>query len=210
MPRTRSLFSLLLAGVTMVHAPVVTFAADSVANVTAAPIAAGQPSDFMLSTGGLLGGHLLDGAGQPIDGAVVEVRQNGEKMAHAVTKQDGTFAFSGLTAGRYELATIHGVRPVRMWDAEIAPPAAKSQVVLVAREGEVRGQFGLFCDPVATAGLGVGIAGLVLGAVAVGQNNDLEEDIESRDRSLRNELREQNEELRRQLSALQAQVSASQ
>lgn len=151
--------------------------------------AAATPVDFTLNDGRLVG-VLLDSGGQPLDGVVVEVRRSGQAIGQTTTDTEGRFAFSGLATGQLELATPQGVRPVRIWNEAVAPPSARDLVVLVSQETAVRGQYGLFVDPLPPIALGVGIAGLVVSSVAVGQNNDLEEDLEDAQRELQDALNE--------------------
>ena len=154
-----------------------------------------KPSDAALSTDGHLIGHLLDGGGKALDAMTVELLRDGQTVGTTTTNRDGSFGFAAVRPGTYTLKTIAGLQSVRVWDPSIAPPSAKRPLALVVRETEVRGQYGMFADPVPAVGLGVGIAGLVLGAVAVGQNNDLEEDLHRQNRELSEQIRELSEQV---------------
>ena len=61
--------------------------------------------------GGALLGEVLDASGRPLPGATLELREATGRARTAVTGQNGTFVFPGLSTGIYRLrATLDGFR----------------------------------------------------------------------------------------------------
>jgi len=123
----------------------------------AAPIV----TDVTLSAGGTLTGQVVDGQGIGIDGALVSLRQSGQEVAQTLTNGEGRFSVTNLRGGTYEIATGQQVAIYRCWAPNTAPPAAKSNVLLVSDNTTARGQYGPGVDVIT-------ISTLVLGGLAAG------------------------------------------
>jgi len=157
---------------------------------TAAPAtAAGQ--DVALTTGGTLTGQVVNGEGRGLDGAVVSVRQGGKEVGRGVTNEEGFFSVPGLRGGVYQVEAAGTTQVYRAWTENTAPPAARQQTLIVARDTTLRGQevyeedqygvgggyyYGL--DGVTLVMTGAALGGLAVGIVALVKVNDLEDDVD--------------------------------
>jgi hypothetical protein len=105
-----------------------------------------------LTEGGRLDGRVVDAAGQPTATQVVILDRSGQTVATTVSDEAGSFAFLGLAAGSYHIATMGAAVPCRCWAHGTAPPVATNRVLLVEDPTLARGQrpIGelLFCPPV--------------------------------------------------------------
>jgi hypothetical protein len=168
MPRnslTRTLPVLL--SLTLLFAPVLQ--AEEVRRTkTASPI-----MDVSLTPGGNLEGRLVNAQGRSVDGARVAVWRGDENLGHVLTDGEGAFTVRGMQSGLYRLDAPGQSVALRVWPADVAPPAARNNVTMVAGDPAVRGQFGMF-DPVNVAALALGITGVTLGALTLSQVNDNE------------------------------------
>ena len=138
--------------------------------VNAAPAAAQQVrqgTDVVLS-GGQLTGQLLDANGKAIEGAVVALSKDGKVIGRTVTKADGSYSLTGLKAGAYNLSIGKTQMPVRLWNKESAPVAAKTQ--LNASEVIVRGQDGSIDTTTLVVG-GLAVGGLTVGVIALNDDD---------------------------------------
>ena len=114
-------------------------------------------TDVALAAHGTLVGQVVDQQGIGISATKVAVQQNDRELVQVVTDRNGTFAVSGLRSGTYQLVAANGQAKVRVWNANVAPPVAKSRVMIVSGSNQVvRAQFG------------GGAAGWVLPALACG------------------------------------------
>jgi len=76
-------------------------------------------------------GKLIDPIGGPVSGATVKVLKDGTDLATVETAGDGTFIFSELKPGTYELnAHVNGLLPFRS-PIVVANPAKKCRHGLV-------------------------------------------------------------------------------
>ncbi|WP_237228989.1 carboxypeptidase-like regulatory domain-containing protein [Rubinisphaera sp. JC750] len=130
-----------------------------------------QINDVALSSHGTLKGQAVDGQGQPLTGAKVNVLQNKKVVGSAVTTQEGKFEVTGLSTGIYEVQAGQGKGMLRAWDSQVAPPTAKHNVLIVSG-ATTRAQAGLFIDPLDTITLGLAITGTALGAAALAKDNE--------------------------------------
>jgi hypothetical protein len=143
--------------------------------VSAAPQSAQQVrqgNDVVLS-GGKLSGKLLNANGKAVEGAVVAVSKDGKVVARTVTKADGSYTVAGLSSGSYNMSIGEAQFPVRMWNKETAPAAAKSQ--LNVSQTAVRGQLMDDCGcPIWTniAIAGVAVAALTVGIISLTDDDD--------------------------------------
>lgn len=124
---------------------------------------AAQPvaTDVALSPNGLLKGQVVDHQGRPLADRSVTILEQGREVARATTDAEGQFQVAGLKSGVYVVQSDDIVRVLRVWDAQLAPPAALNAAVLIAGEPTVRGQG---------PGMIAGLAGpaIVIGATIVG------------------------------------------
>ncbi|MBR9800595.1 MAG: carboxypeptidase-like regulatory domain-containing protein [Rubinisphaera brasiliensis] len=121
--------------------PQQSFAVDTMPSQVAGQM---QIADVALSNGAL-NGRVVDAQGQVQSGSVVKVSLGNREVATAVTNQNGEFAVKNLTSGVYQVAAGQTQATVRLWDSQVAPPAAKRNVLLVnGGESAVRaqGRFG--------------------------------------------------------------------
>jgi hypothetical protein len=125
--------------------------------------------DVMLTPDGRTHGWLLEGTGQPVDGAIVVLRQRGADVARAVTDTHGYYEFADIHSGVYQLQVGDQRCVIRVWAPGSAPPAARPHLTFVRADSVVRGQSGmqraLYDDPGRLAGLGM--IGLTLGTITV-------------------------------------------
>jgi hypothetical protein len=133
---------------------------------------AGQTADVALVQGELRG-RLVNGQGLPLEGAMVDIATADGSIAQTNTDAQGQFAVKGLKGGVYRITAGNETRAVRVWTERTAPPAAKPGLTMVSQAPAVRGQFGGVTPGMVLLTSGV-IASVVLGAVAVSQNNDIE------------------------------------
>jgi hypothetical protein len=120
--------------------------------------------DVRLYEGGVLYGQVVNEENAPVSEADVVLRAAERQLATAKTDRSGRFAFRGLQSGVYRMSTTAGEGVYRVWNADVAPPAAGPQAILVSYT--VRGQCGmhtfrnLMANPLV-------IAGIVAAAVAI-------------------------------------------
>lgn len=153
---------LLLAPAMQTSARATEEAAKKVANI----------HDFALDAQGLLKGKVVTGEGTPLAGAKVTVTRNLEVVATTVTERDGSFEVAGLSTGVYEIQAGEGRGSVRVWEQRVAPPTAKSNLMIVSGT-PTRAQAGLFLDPLNTITLGLAITGVALGAAALAKERKI-------------------------------------
>lgn len=160
------------AGFSAPAAPALENSLPAAAPAPAAPAREVAPVVDVTLVGGELQGRLVDTQGQPLAGAVVDIQAGNNSIAQTSTDAQGQFAVKGLKGGTYRIAAGNETRTVRAWTERTAPPAAKSGLTMVAQSPAVRGQFGGVTPGMVLLTSGV-IAGVVLGAVAVSQNDDI-------------------------------------
>jgi hypothetical protein len=135
--------------------------------------------DIALSTSGAFRGSLIDGSKKPMTNVTVTLKKDGRKVTSVQTDEKGIYTFPNLAQGAYQLEVEKQLVPIRVWKAAVAPPKALKQLDMayVPDKDVVRGQFG-YLDPVNTSLILLGITGVVLGAVAVNEINDLQDDVD--------------------------------
>lgn len=141
--------------------------------------------DLALDAAGNLQGQVVDSQGKGLDAMPVKLMQDAQEVARTNTDKAGKFEFAGMRNGLYELDAAGKSTPVRVWSAQIAPPTAKAGVTLVQGKPAVRGQFG-FMDPMNTSILLLGVAGVTLSAISLGEINDTQK----QNRSLQQQIRD--------------------
>lgn len=134
--------------------------------------------DISLTADGSFRGSLIDGAKQPIAKAPVTLSKDGQKVASVQTDEKGSFQFANLNQGSYQLEVKDQKVAVRVWKAAVAPPKSLKQLDMayVPNKDVVRAQFG-YLDPVNTSLILLGIAGVVLGGIAVHEISDVHNEI---------------------------------
>lgn len=135
-------------------------------------------TDVMLDANGTLAGQFVDAQGQPVDGATVGVFLAGKLVARTTTSKTGTYGVAGLKDGVYEVSCAGTTRSFRVWSNQIAPPAAQQTATIVADGNVVRGQGSIDGPLSGTNGLalGLGVAGITLGTIAIVEANDDDDD----------------------------------
>jgi hypothetical protein len=147
-------------------------------------------ADVVLQADGTLTGQFVDEQGRPMDGAVVLVSQDQRVIASTTTDAQGLYHCRLPRGGVYRITAGSCSRDFRVWAPQVAPPGAKTHATLVRTNAVVRGNVG--CDGTgmgcADGGLGcsnalgivgatAGVAGLVVGGIALGKANDAEDDV---------------------------------
>ena len=135
--------------------------------------ARGKVRDVVLTSTGSFQGRFVDQNGTPVEGARVNVLQNGQPIAQTLTDEQGQFSVPNLNQGVYGLRTGDIVQVVRTWTPETAPPQASNSATFVNKGTTVLGQGstdGFALGTFAVGGLiGAGIGG---GTVYALDDND--------------------------------------
>ncbi|MGQ9505107.1 MAG: carboxypeptidase-like regulatory domain-containing protein [Thermogutta sp.] len=97
--------------------------------------------DISLGEKGILSGKVVDAQGNPVSQAEIAVYQANATVAKVISGEHGDFCVTGLRPGVYQLIVLpnQGVT-VRVWEKRAAPPAARSQLLVVVNYDTVRGQ----------------------------------------------------------------------
>jgi hypothetical protein len=98
-----------------------------------------QMIDIALDDKRVLRGRFVDSEGQPIDGAVVTLRQSDRVIARSTTLHDGTFEIERVPSGTYRLSCGSASGQIRCWTSDAAPPNAVIDGVTF-QDNVVRGQ----------------------------------------------------------------------
>lgn len=127
--------------------------------------------DIELTAGGEFAGQIVNAAGAGIANADVAIFSQGQLIATAKTRSDGTFSFGGLRGGNYTVSAVGQLHHYRLWAPNTAPPSAQEAALVVAEKGFARGQFGAAFDYIdgGTVALGVGIFGVVWGIIQLAE-----------------------------------------
>jgi vitamin B12 transporter len=87
---------------------------------------------------GTLSGQVVDSLGARVAGASVTLTRDGSQVTESKSNAEGTFTFSGLTAGRYQVtATAQGFQP-RTSDPVYAGPGARATIEVVLEVGPLQ------------------------------------------------------------------------
>ena len=152
--------------------------------------------DVAMTPEGSLTGVIVDEQGRPLKDSEVVLSQSRNSILKAKTDAKGRFEFKNLKAGLYQLSSGKHGGLVRVWSDKSAPKIAKKQALLVAGDARLvraQGEFMDFTGMGTVAAIGLGIAGVTLGAIALSRANDARDD---------------NAASRAQTAALQAQIAA--
>lgn len=107
---------------TFADTPVIT--ADAKAEVT----------DVVLGSKGTLIGLVKDVAGKAKSHALVSIGYSGNEVAAVETLDDGSFVVEGLREGTHVVQASGKKSTFRFWESDKAPPGAKPEITLVARQ----------------------------------------------------------------------------
>lgn len=134
--------------------------------------------DIVLTSEGAFRGSLIDGSKKPMTQVTVTLKKDGQKVASVETDAKGVYTFPNLAQGAYQLEVQKQLVPIRVWKAAVAPPKALKQLDMayVPNQDVVRGQFG-YLDPVNTSLILLGVAGVVLGGVAVSEIKNVKDEV---------------------------------
>jgi len=168
----------LIAGLGLL-VPTTAFAEDRAQPAARAAAPKAISPDIALNAEGAFRGSLIDGSKKPMAKVTVTLKKNGQKVASVETDAKGVYTFPNLEQGAYQLEVQKQLVPIRVWKAAAAPPKALTQLDMayVPDKDVVRGQFG-YLDPVNTSLILLGVAGVVLGAIAVSEINNLQDDVD--------------------------------
>ncbi len=155
-------------------------------------------TDIALDRQGMLRGSFVDELGLPLPGTLVVARQGKSRVRTTQTNSQGAFALSGLKGGIWEITIGKQTAFYRIWSAEIAPPVAESNILMVKQSPVIRGQSedtGMLAafDAGTLFSVGAGIAGITLGTIGISEAA---------------EANDEADDLRRELNALSATVDA--
>lgn len=135
-------------------------------------------NDVATTPSGALQGTAIGKDAKPMAEAMVKLTRNGTVVAEEVTTSKGTFQISHVKPGLYVVQVGELASALRVWDHKIAPPKAKSELLLIEDSPVVRGQLGnltLFN----TVMLGTSIAGLTVGIVNADKIDDLDNKVDA-------------------------------
>ncbi|MBM4003949.1 MAG: hypothetical protein FJ295_11800 [Planctomycetes bacterium] len=96
--------------------------------------------DVTLGEKGALTGQAVDAQGKPKVMYRIRVEQNGETVGDTATDTKGRFRLEKLRGGVCHVVTEDATFVCRCWTEETAPPAARSQLLVISQEGIERGQ----------------------------------------------------------------------
>lgn len=136
------------------------------------PAAKQLAADIMLDGNGTLHGSVVDPQGKPLDGANIVISQGQQEVKRTASNKTGQFQVAGLRNGVYTLDVAGTSQRVRLWTAAVAPPQARTATTVVIGEPAMRGQIG-FLDPIDTSLLLLGVAGVTVSAISLGEIDDL-------------------------------------
>jgi len=175
-------------------------------------------SDITLDRHGDLHGTLVNSGGLPQAGILVVARQDNLDPRTARTDARGDFKLANLKGGNWNITVGSTTSWVRVWTADVAPPAAKSNLLLTGKvlanptATVIRGQspdgslLAAF-DTGTLFSVGAGVAGVTLGVIGISEASEANDQADSATASaaLAND---EAAALRDQLNALSTTVSA--
>ena len=109
------------------------------ASAAVKPAVIQKATDVALTANGMLVGAAFLPNGKHLDGATVVISQGDQEIVRTNTNTNGTFAVAQMKTGSYQIAIGNKAAPIRVWNAQAAPPKAKTKAILVVGE-VVRGQ----------------------------------------------------------------------
>lgn len=145
------------------------------------PILVPKVMDVTLGEGGTLTGKFVDNQGKAVHAAPVMIVHKGKEVARTMTDEEGRFVIRNLRAGDHAICNAQYVQQARLWTEKNAPPSAKSESVIVANQGVVRGQdgccLGMGPDFLTLGIVALGVGAIVLGAITLSKVNDIEDQL---------------------------------
>ena len=78
--------------------------------------------------------------GTAVSGANVAIQRGSESVFDVLTDSQGQFSLPAFDPGVYILTDGTWIQPIRVWAEGTAPPVAKTEMLVVAREPIVAGQ----------------------------------------------------------------------
>jgi hypothetical protein len=96
--------------------------------------------DLTLGDKGALTGQAVDAQGKPKAMYRIRVEQHGEKIGETATDAKGRFRVEQLRGGVCHVITDDATFVCRCWTEETAPPASRTQLLVISQEGVERGQ----------------------------------------------------------------------
>jgi hypothetical protein len=115
--------------------------AFSAPDTTTKPASAQTPIvDVRTAADGTLGGKLVDQSGKPMVKQSVMLYHAGRMVMRTKTNKQGDFAFRPVRGGVYQVIIDDAGVGCRVWPKNIAPPAAREQLLVVVGAPVVRGQ----------------------------------------------------------------------
>lgn len=143
------------------------------------PILIPNVTDVTLGKGGTLTGKFVDNQGKAINAAPVMIVHKGKEVARTMTDAEGRYVIKNLRAGDHAICSAQYVQQARFWTEKNAPPSAKTESVIVAREGVVRGQdgccLGMGPDFLTLGLVALGVGAIVISAITLDKVNDIED-----------------------------------
>ncbi|MEC7501761.1 MAG: carboxypeptidase-like regulatory domain-containing protein [Planctomycetota bacterium] len=109
-------------------------------NTTSKPIAKPRVIDLCVPTGTRIEGRLVTPRGTAVSGANVAIQRGSESVFDVLTDSQGQFSLPAFDPGVYILTDGTWIQPIRIWAEGTAPPVAKTEMLVVAREPIVAGQ----------------------------------------------------------------------
>ena len=99
-----------------------------------------RSADVSLQANGELRGQVLDQQGRPQALTKVAILQNQKLVGYAKTDVAGRFTVRGQKPGAYQIQSAAGVKSVRLWAPQTAPPASQHAILLVGEGPTARAQ----------------------------------------------------------------------
>ena len=96
--------------------------------------------DLCAPTGTRIKGRLVTPRGTAVNGVRVAVQRGPESIFNVLTDSQGYFSLPAFEPGVYTLTDGTWAQPIRIWAEGTAPPVAKTEMLIVAREPIVAGQ----------------------------------------------------------------------
>tara|TARA_R110002072_G_scaffold302710_2_gene487644 strand:- start:166509 stop:167354 length:846 start_codon:yes stop_codon:yes gene_type:complete len=168
-------------------------------------------SDVALDKHGYLNGTIVDNLGLPQAGVLVVARQGKETPLTARTDVKGAFKLASMKGGNWSVTAGSETSWVRTWNADLAPPAAKSNFLVVSKAPVIRGQSGdggllAAFDTGTLFSVGAGITGVTLGVIGISEASEANDEADSAQASA-NQANDEAAALRDQLNTLSMTVS---
>ena len=109
-------------------------------STTAKPIAKPTSIDLCAPTGTRIEGRLVTPRGTAVSGVHVAIQRGTKSIFSVLTDSQGYFSLPAFEPGVYTLTDGTWFQPIRIWAEGTAPPVAKTEMLVVAREPIVAGQ----------------------------------------------------------------------